>query len=59
LEKGAQVKEGIASTLATMADELDRQGLSQIADMLQQASHYHRSASIKSRVIAASLTIAD
>ena len=54
LEKVAQVDEAIASTLSLLADELDRQGQIQIADMLQQASHRHRSASIKSRAIAAS-----
>jgi hypothetical protein len=57
LEKGAQVEEGIASTLAMMAAELNRQGQSQIAEMLQQASHYHRSVSIKSCAIAASLSV--
>jgi hypothetical protein len=54
LEKVAQVDEAIASTLTLLADELDRQGQPEIADMLQQASHRHRSASIKSRAIAAS-----
>ena len=49
LEKGAQVEEGIASTLAMIADEMDRQGQSQIAEMFQQTSHRHRVGSIKSR----------
>jgi hypothetical protein len=59
LEGMAQVEESIASVLAMLADELDQQGQPETADMLQQAGHHHRSASIKSRALAASLLVAD
>jgi hypothetical protein len=59
LEKMAQVQEGLASELARLADELDRQGQPETADMLLQASHYHRASSIRSRAIAAALDTAD
>jgi hypothetical protein len=57
LDKVAQVGEGIASEFARLADELDRQGQLETADMLLQASHYHRASSIRSRAIAASLGV--
>jgi hypothetical protein len=59
LEKMAQIQEGLASELARLADELDRQGQSETADMLLQGSHYHRASSIRSRAIAAALDRAD
>jgi hypothetical protein len=59
LVRAALVEEGIASQLAMMADEMDRQGQPKVADMLQQAGHHHRAASIRSRAIAASLKVAD
>jgi hypothetical protein len=59
LEKMAQVQEGLASELARLADELDRQDQPETADMLQQAGYHHRVASIRSRAIAASLKVAD
>ena len=59
LEKMAQVQEGLASDLARLADELDRQGQSETADMLLQASHYYRASSIRSRAIAIALDTAD
>jgi len=59
LEEVAHVYDGLASSLILMADELDRQGLSETADMFEQASHHHRAGSIRSRAIAASLKIAD
>jgi len=55
----AQVEESIASVLALLADELERQGQPETADMLQQAGHQHRAASIQSRALAASLQMAD
>jgi hypothetical protein len=55
----AQVTEGLASELARLANELDQQGQPETADMLLQASHYHRASSIRSRAIAASLNRAD
>jgi hypothetical protein len=59
LEGMAQVEESIASVLALMAGELERRGQPETADMLQQAGHQHRAASIKSRALAASLQMAD
>jgi DNA-binding ferritin-like protein len=59
LEKIAQIQEGLASELASLADELDRQGQPETADMLLQASHYHRASSIRSRAVAAVLDTAD
>jgi hypothetical protein len=59
LEKMAQLGEDLASDLARLADELDRQGQPETADMLLQASHHHRTSSIRSRAIAASLKPAD
>jgi hypothetical protein len=59
LEKMAQLGEDLASDLARLADELDRQGQPETADMLLQASHQHRTSSIRSRAIAASLNTAD
>ena len=53
LEGMAQVEESIASALAMLADELERQGQPETADMLQ-----HRAASIQSRALAASLQMA-
>jgi hypothetical protein len=59
LEKVAHEQEGLASDLAMLADELERQGQPETADLLQQACHHHRASSIKSRAIAASLSITD
>ena len=59
LEGMALVEESIASVLAMLAEELSQQGQPETADMLQQAGHHHRSASIKSRALAASLLVAD
>jgi hypothetical protein len=59
LEKVAQEQEGLAFHLAMLADELERQGQPETANMLQQACHHHRASSIKSRAIAASLSMAD
>jgi hypothetical protein len=59
LEGIAQVEESIASVLAMLAAELERQGQPETADMLQQAGHQHRAASIQSRALAASLQMAD
>jgi hypothetical protein len=59
LEKMAQIQEGLASELARLADELDRQSQPETADMLLQASHYHRASSIRSRAIAAALGTPD
>jgi hypothetical protein len=59
LQKVAQEQEGLASDLAMLADELERQGQPETADLLQQACHHHRISSIKSRAIAASLSMAD
>jgi hypothetical protein len=55
----AQEQEGLAFDLAMLADELERQGQPETADLLQQACHHHRASSIKSRAIAASLSMAD
>jgi type VI protein secretion system component VasK len=54
LEKVAQEQEGLASDLAMLADELERQGQPETACLLKQASHHHRASSIRSRAIAAS-----
>ncbi|EIM26695.1 hypothetical protein MicloDRAFT_00032450 [Microvirga lotononidis] len=59
LKKMAQVQEGLASHLASLADELERYGQPETADLLQQACHRHRASSIKSRAIVASLSMAD
>jgi hypothetical protein len=59
LEKVAQEQEGLAFHLAMLANELERQGQPETADLLQQACHRHRISSIKSRAIAASLSTAD
>jgi hypothetical protein len=59
LKESARGEEGIASALAIMADELERQGQPETADMLQQACHHHRATSIKNRAIAASLSMGD
>ena len=59
LEKVAQEQEGLAFHLAMLANELERQGQPETADLLQQAGHHHRISSIKSRAIAASLSTAD
>jgi hypothetical protein len=59
LEKMAQLGEDLASDLARLADELNRQGQPETADMLLQASHHHRASSIRSRALAASLNTAD
>jgi hypothetical protein len=59
LQKVAQEQEGLASDLAMLADELERQGQPETANLLQQACHHHRISSIKSRAIAASLSMAD
>jgi hypothetical protein len=55
----AQEQEGIAFHLAMLADELERQGQPDTPDLLQQACRHHRVSSIKSRAIAASLSMAD
>lgn len=55
----AQVQEGLASHLAMLTDELERQGQPETATLLQQACHRHRASSIKSRAIAASLSMDD
>ena len=59
LEGMAQVEEAIAVQMAMLAEELERQGQPETANMLQQACHHHRASSIKSRAIAASLSMAD
>jgi hypothetical protein len=59
LEKVAHEQEGLASHFAMLADELERQGQPETADLLQQACHHHRVSNIKSRAIAASLNTAD
>ena len=59
LEKVAQVQEGLAFHLAMLADVFERQGQPETADLLQQACHHHRASSIKSRAVAASLSMAD
>jgi len=59
LEDMVRVEDDMASCLVMLADELDRQGQHRTADAVQRASHYHRAVSIKSRAIAASLSLAD
>jgi hypothetical protein len=59
LEGMAKVEEAVAMELAMLADELERKDQPQAAEMLQQACHHHRAFSIKSRALAASLTVAD
>jgi len=42
VENAVKIEELLASHFTILADELERQGQSEIADMLQQASHHHR-----------------
>jgi hypothetical protein len=46
LGNAVRIEEFLASHLTLLADELEQQGQSEIADMLQQASHYHRANSM-------------
>jgi hypothetical protein len=46
LKNAVRIEELLASHLTLLADELEQQGQSEIADMLQQASHYHRANSM-------------
>lgn len=55
LVKTAYFEELMASRLASLADDLEKQGYPAFADAIQQACHCHRAASIKSRAIAAVL----
>ena len=55
LEYTAQTQEVLATQLAMLAEELERQGQHQIAELLQGASRRHRALGLKNRLIAASV----
>jgi hypothetical protein len=55
LVKTAHFEELVASRLASLADDLEKQGYLALADVIQQACHRHRAACIKSGAIAAGL----
>jgi hypothetical protein len=56
LESAVQIEDLVASHFALLADELERQGQSDIADMLQEASHYHRANSMMNRALMTALS---
>jgi fructose-specific phosphotransferase system IIC component len=53
LEQSAQAQDAMATRLAMLADELERQGQSTAAEMLQKASRRYRAYSMADRAIAA------
>jgi hypothetical protein len=59
LEGIALVDDRLAAKLTLLANELDRLGQPEAADLVQKAVHQHRADSIKSHTIAASLKVTD
>jgi hypothetical protein len=59
LEGIALVDDRLAANLTLLANELDRLGHPETADLVQKLIHQHRAASIKSHTIAASLKVTD
>jgi hypothetical protein len=59
LEGIALVDDRLAAKLTLLANELDRLGQPEAADLVQKAVHQHRDDSIKSHTIAASLKVTD
>jgi hypothetical protein len=59
LEGIALVDDRLAANLTLLANELDRLGQPETADLVQKPIHQHRAASIKSHTIAASLKVTD
>ena len=55
LESAVQIEDVVASHFALLADELERQGRPDIADMLQEASHYHQANSMMNRALMTAL----
>ncbi len=55
LESAVQIEDMVASHFALLADELKRQGRSDIADMLQEASQHHRANSMMNRALMSAL----
>jgi hypothetical protein len=59
LDDIAQTHDALASQLAGLANEVERQRQPALADAIQQAGHHHRASSIKYRALAASLKVSD
>jgi hypothetical protein len=59
LEGIALVDDRLAAKLTVLANELDRLGQPEAADLVQKAVHQHRADSIKSHTVAASLKVTD
>jgi hypothetical protein len=57
LEDTARAEEVLASHLVRLADEIERQGLPKVADLLQQSGQRYRASSITNRAVAASLKL--
>jgi hypothetical protein len=49
---GAEIEETVAWHLALLANEVERQGESSVADLLQQACHHHRAFVTRNRALA-------